>query len=72
MKRAWNLAPVLQIIQSFQKNFALVYIYQLTWFDGLMTLVQKVYSKMHPVSYTNARHGVIGLIIHGMVKNTKI
>ena len=35
-------------------------------------MVQKIYSKMHPVSCTNAHHDVIiSLVNHGMFKNTK-
>ena len=34
-------------------------------------VVQKIYSEMHPVSYTNTRIDVTGLVNHGMVKKTK-
>ena len=34
-------------------------------------MVQKIYSKMHPVLCTNTHHDVIDLVNHGMVKNTK-
>ena len=34
-------------------------------------MVQKKYSKMHPVSYTNTPHDVTDLVNYGMVKNTK-
>ena len=34
-------------------------------------MVQKIYSKMHPVSYTNTNHDVTDLVNHGMVKNAK-
>ena len=34
-------------------------------------LVQKIYSKMHPVSCTNIHLDVTDLVNHGMVKNTK-
>ena len=33
-------------------------------------MVQKIYSKMHPVSCADT-HEVIHLVNHGMVKNTK-
>ena len=33
-------------------------------------MVQKIYSKIHPVSCTNTQHDVTGLVNHGMVKNT--
>ena len=34
--------------------------------------VQKIYSEMHPASFTNTDHDVTDLLNHGMVKNTKI
>ena len=34
-------------------------------------MVQKTYSKMHPVSCTNTHHDVTNLVKHRMVKNTK-
>ena len=34
-------------------------------------VVQKIYSKMHPVSCTNTHHDVIDLVHYGMVKNAK-
>ena len=34
-------------------------------------MVQRIYSKMHPVSGTNSHHDVTDLENHGMVKNTK-
>ena len=34
-------------------------------------LIQKVYSKIHPVLCTNSHHDVTDLVNHGMVKNTK-
>ena len=34
-------------------------------------MVQKIYSKMHPVSCTNTHDDVTDLVNHGMVKNTK-
>ena len=34
-------------------------------------VVQKIYSKIHPVSCTNTHHDVTDLVNHGMVKNTK-
>ena len=34
-------------------------------------MVQKIYSKMHPVLCTNTHHDVTDLVNHGMVKNTK-
>ena len=34
-------------------------------------VVQKIYSKMHPVTYTNTHHDITDLVNHGMVENTK-
>ena len=34
-------------------------------------MVQKIYSKMHPVSCTNTYHDVTDLVNHGVTKNTK-
>ena len=34
-------------------------------------MVQKIYSRMHPVLRTNTYHDVTDLVNHGMVKNTK-
>ena len=34
-------------------------------------MVQKIYSKMHPVSCTNTHHDVTDLVNHGVVENTK-
>ena len=36
------------------------------WFKELV--VQKIYSKTHPVSCTNTHHDVTDLVSHGMVK----
>ena len=34
-------------------------------------MVQKIYSKTHPLSCTDTHHDVTDLINHGMVKDTK-
>ena len=34
-------------------------------------MVQKIYSKMHPVSCTNTHHDITDLVNYGIVKNTK-
>ena len=34
-------------------------------------MVQKIYSKIHLVSFTNIHHGVTDFVNHGMVKNAK-
>ena len=38
---------------------------------SLMSVVQKICSKMHPVSSSNTRHDVKDLVNNEMVKNTK-
>ena len=35
-------------------------------------MVQKIYSKMHPVSCTNNHYDITDLVNHGMVKNTEV
>ena len=35
-------------------------------------MVQKIYPKMHPVSFTNTHHDITDLVNHGIVKNTEI
>ena len=58
------------MFKRFLKIIVVVYIYQFARFGGLV--VQKIYSKMHPVSCTNTHHDVTDFVNHGMVKNTKI
>ena len=52
-------------------KITIAYIYQLAKLNALMSCVQKIYSKMHPVSCNNTHHGVTDLVNHGMVKNTR-
>ena len=40
-------------------------------FGDLRVVVQKISSKMHPVSCTNTHHDVTDLVNHGMVKHSK-
>ena len=40
-------------------------------FVGSWVVVQRIYSKIHPVSCTNIYHDITDLINHRMVKNTK-
>ena len=71
MKRAWNLAPVIQVIQMIsEKYWRCLYlsIDQAWWVNELWL---KRYSKMHSVSYTDTHHDVTDLLNHGMVKNRK-
>ena len=47
------------------KMNGLYYIYQMAKFG----VVQKIYSKMHPILFTNTHHDVTDLLNHGMLKN---
>ena len=67
MQRAWNLSPVLQIVQEIPEKYC-PSLYLLTKFGGLINCG----SKMYPASYTNTHHDVTNLVNHKMVKNTKI
>ena len=71
MRRTWNLAAVLKIVQKISENYCpclYLLIYQVWW---LRVVVQKIHLKMHPASCTNTHHDVTDLLNHGMVKNTK-
>ena len=43
----------------------------INWSSLVTVVVQKTYSKMHPVLSTNTDHDVADLVNHGMLKNTK-
>ena len=71
MKRTWNLAPVLQIVQKIPENYCpclYLSIDQVWWLNELWF---KRYSKMHLVSCTNTHHDVTDFVDLGIVKNTK-
>ena len=60
LKRTWDLAPILQMVQKIPGNHCpCLY---------LSIVVQKIHSKMHPVSRTNTHHDVTNF---GMVEITK-
>ena len=68
LKKAWNLTPVLQIVQTIPENFCSclhLSIGQVWWPSS------KDIFKMHSVLCTNTYHDVSNLVNHGMVKNTK-
>ena len=68
LKRAWNLAPVLQIVQNISKNYCpclYLSIDQVWWVNELW------FKRLHTVSCTNTHHDITDLVNHGMVKNTK-
>ena len=69
LKRTWNLPPVLQIVQKIHENYCPCLYLSIGQVWSLV--VQKIYSKMHPVSCTNTHHDVTDLVNLGMVKNTK-
>ena len=71
MKRSWNLAPVLQIVQKIPENYCpclYLSIDQVWWLNELWF---KRYSKMHLVSCTNTHHDITDFVDLGMVKNIK-
>ena len=72
LKRIWNLAPVLQVVQKFPENYCLAYINQLPKFSDLISCRSKEFSKMHLVSCTNTHHDVTDLVNHEMVKTQKL
>ena len=37
----------------------------------MRVVIQKIYSKMHPVSCTNTHHDVTDLVNHGLVNKAK-
>ena len=67
-----SLSPDLQIVQKIPENITFVYVNQLAKFGDLISLVQKIYWKMHPVSCANTHQHVIDLVNHGMIKIQKL
>ena len=68
MKRTWNLAPVVQIVQKITENY---YPYLYLSVGQVWWLVQKIYSKMYLVSCTNTHRNITDSINHRIVTNTK-
>ena len=56
---------------NFRKISALLIYIKWLSLVGWWFVVQKIYSKRHPVSSTNTHHDVTNLVNHGMVQNTK-
>ena len=71
LKRAWNLAPVLQI-QKIPENIAHAFIYQLTQYGRLMSCGSKDIFKNAPCLCSNTHRDITDLVNYAMVKNTKI
>ena len=72
LKRTWNLASIFQIVQKiFWKLLSLLI--SISWPNLVISwvAVQKIYSKMHPVSFPNIYRDVTDLVNHGMFKNKK-
>ena len=63
LKRTWNLAPVIQIVQKITENYCLAYIYHLTKFGDFMSYGSKDIFKRAPC--------LTDLVNRGIVKNTK-
>ena len=72
LKRTWNLAPVFQIVQKISCKLLPLFVF-INWpsLVSQWVLVQKIYSKVCPVSCTNTHHDVTDLVNNGMLKNTK-
>ena len=71
MKRAWNLAPVLQIVQVIPENYCSCWYLSIGQVWRLDELWFKWYIQKCTVLCTNTHHDVTDLLNHGMVKNTK-
>ena len=68
----WKWLELIPSIPSRSKDFRkiLPFFISINWpsLVGWKVMVQKIYSKMHPVPSTNTHHDLVN---HGMVKNTK-
>ena len=71
MKRTWNLAPVLQIVQKIPENYCSCSHLSIGHVLRLIELLLKIYSKISSISCTNIYHDATDLVNQGMVKNTK-
>ena len=70
LKRTWNVARPPNCSKDSWKSLPLFI--SINW-PRLVTqwvVVQKIYSKIYPVSCTNTHHDVIDLVNNGMFKNT--
>ena len=73
VKRTWNLAPVLQIVQKIPENYCIwsyLSIGQVWWLNELC-FKRYIQNCMHPFSCTNTHHDDIDFANSRMVKNTK-
>ena len=71
LKRTWNLAPVIQIVQKITKNYCPILYLSVGQVWWLHELLFKRYSKMYLGSCTNTHRDITNSVNHGMVKNTK-
>ena len=72
LKRTWNLAQVLRILQKVPENYCPCLLYLSDQVSNLISCGSKdIYSKMLFVSCTNTHHAVTDLVNHEMAKNTK-
>ena len=72
LKRTWDLAPVLQIVQKISENYwpcLHLSTGQVWWLTELW--FKRCNSKFHPVSCTNIYYDVRDILYHGMITNTK-
>ena len=63
-KRSGTYPQSYKSFRRLQKNISLAYI-------KFCVVVQKIYSKIHPVSCTNTYHDVTDFVNHGMIENRK-
>ena len=71
LKRAWNVAPLLQIVQKICENYCPRLFLSIGEFWWLNELWFKRSIQKFTVSCINTHHDVIDLVNHEMVKNTK-
>ena len=72
LKRTWNLAPVLQIVQRISENCCpglYQSIGQIWWLNQLW--FKRYIQKVHLLSCANTHHDITDLVNHEMVKNAK-
>ena len=71
LKRTWNLAPVVQIVQKIPEHLCPRLYLSIDQVWLLNELWLKKYSQMHLVLCTSTHHDVTDLVNHVMVTNRK-
>ena len=72
MKRAWNLGPVPQIVQKILKKYCPCLYLPIDQVWQVRVVVQKIESKMLPISCANNHHDVTDLANRGWFKIQKL